>query len=77
MNDVGLVLHPSKFGCPLLPTLGAAALEKWSLLGCAGNDCFRKFDQYLQQETFQIIIFICGTKESNIIKIKFIEAKKT
>ena len=38
-SDCGLVLHPCKFGCSLLPALGGAALGKWSLLGSARINC--------------------------------------
>ena len=34
-----LILHPWKLGCPLLLALGAAALQKWSLLERARINC--------------------------------------
>ena len=39
LKAYGLYLHPWKFGWLLLPALGAAALQKWPLLGSAQVNC--------------------------------------
>ena len=65
----GLNFHPSKFGCPLLPTLGATALGKGSLLGRARVNCLDVWPMsYSCREHFKELSLYFGPNENILYK---------
>ena len=74
VKDCGLVFHPWKFGCPILPALGAVAPK--SLLG-REDQLFRNLTIILYPlETFWMLISRFGTKWTCIIGKSLLKPRK-